>query len=140
MEFLTGTERKVDMGEEYNGWTNRETWLVGVHDFFDSDTIEETLQNTTENPERIGYEVIANDEALGGMERALTLYLADWMKDYHDQDIEEATENLNPYIKEFIADHKINWIEIAEHYGEQIKEALAVANLDSAMSKKKGSE
>lgn len=139
------------MGERYNGWTNRETWLVIVWDFFNYDQIREVLKDAVMESgdefmgrkslaDGIRYDVIANDEALGGMERALTLYLADWMKDYHDQDIEEATENLNPYIKEFIADHKINWIEIAEHYGEQIKEALAVANLDSAMSKKEGGE
>ena len=126
------------MAEEYNGWTNRETWLVGVWDFFDADTIKEALQNTTENPERIGYEVIANDEALGGIERALTLYLADWMEQEHDEFIEEATATLNPYIKDFIADQKINWLEIAGHYDEEIKEALSVANLDSAMSKQKG--
>ena len=113
------------MGEEYNGWTNRETWLVGVWDFFDADTIKEALQNTTENPERIGYEVIANDEALGGMERALTLYLADWMEQEHDEFIEEATATLDPYIKDFIADQKINWLEIAGHYDEEIKEALS---------------
>jgi predicted RNase H-like HicB family nuclease len=113
------------MAEEYNGWTNRETWLVGVWDFFDADTIKEALQNTTENPERIGYEVIANDEALGGMKRALTLYLADWMEQEHDEFIEEATATLDPYIKDFIADQKINWLEIAGHYDEEIKEALS---------------
>ena len=113
------------MGERYNGWTNRETWLVGVWDFFDADTIKEALQNTTENPDRIGYEMIANDDALGGMERALTLYLADWMEQEHDEFIEEATATLNPYIKDFIADQKINWLEIAGHYDEEIKEALS---------------
>jgi len=113
------------MGEEYNGWTNRETWLVGLWDFFDADTIKEALQNTTENPERIGYEVIANDEALGGMKRALTLYLADWMEQEHDEFIEEATATLDPYIKAFIADQKINWLERAGHYDEEIKEALS---------------
>ena len=139
------------MGERYNGWTNRETWLVEVWDFFDYYQIREVLKDAVMESgyEFMGrkslaydirYDVIANDEALGGMERALTLYLADWMKDYHDHCIEEATENLNPYIKDFIADHKINWVEIAEHYDEEIKEALAVANLDSAMSKKEGGE
>ena len=139
------------MGERYNGWTNRETWLVGVWDFFDYDQIREVLKDAVVESgdefmgrkslaDGIRYDVIANDEALGGMERALTLYLADWMKDYHDDFIEDATATLNPYIKDFIADHKINWLEIAGHYDEEIKEALSVANLDSAMSKKKGSE
>ena len=137
------------MGERYNGWTNRETWLVEVWDFFDYYQIREVLKDAVMESgyEFMGrkslaydirYDVIANDEALGGMERALTLYLADWMKDYHDDFIEDATATLNPYIKDFIADHKINWLEIAGHYDEEIKEALAVANLDNVMSKKEG--
>ena len=124
------------MAEEYNGWTNRETWLVGVHYFFDYDQIREVLKDAVVESgdefmgrkslaDGIRYDVIANDEALGGIERALTLYLADWMKDYHDDFIEEATATLNPYIKDLIADHKINWIEIAGHYDEEIKEALS---------------
>ena len=139
------------MGEEYNGWTNRETWLVGVWDFFHSDQIREVLKDAVMESgdefmgrkslaDGIRYDVIANDEALGGMERALTLYLADWMKDYHADYIDEGTRDIEAYIKDFIADHKINWLEIAGHYDEEIKEALAVANLDSVMSKKKGGE
>ena len=110
------------MCEQYNGWTNRETWLVGVHDFFDYEMIQEVITDMVTKPSTI--DVIAENESLGGPVRAYMLQLADWMKDYHDHCIEEATENINPYIKDFIADHKINWIEIAKHYDNEIKDAL----------------
>ena len=112
--------------EKYNGWTNRETWLVVAEDFFDHDQIVEMLRDTADDPERIGFEVIANDEALGGMERALTLYLTDWLEYEHDAFIDKATANLEPYVQAFMADHKVNWLEIAEHYDAEIREALGV--------------
>ena len=55
----------------------------------------------------------------------MTLHLADWMKDYHEDYIYEGTRDLDAYIRDLIADHKINWIEIAGHYDEEIKEALS---------------
>ena len=123
--------------EKYNGWTNRETWLVGVWDFFDYDEIREVLKDAmaesgdgfmgrTSLSDGRPYDVIANNQALGGMERALTLYLADWMQDYHDDYIYEATRDIEAYITDFIAIHKINWLEIAGHYDAEIKEALGV--------------
>ena len=113
----------------YNGWTNRETWLVGVWDFFDVDDIKEALQHTLENPERIGYEVIANNQELGGIKRALTLYLADWLEHEHEDTLYELMEfdKLNGYLQDHIntSISAINWLEIAEHYEDEIKEALA---------------
>ena len=107
------------MCEQYNGWTNRETWLVGVHDFFDYEMIQEVITDMVTKPPQ-GY----GQSSLGGPVRAYMLQLADWMCDYHFDYIEEATWNLNPYVRDFIAYQKINWLEIAEHYDNEIKDAL----------------
>lgn len=145
------------MGERYNGWTNRETWLVGVHSFFDDDQIWEVIQDRVDALEcagnvgrlppeskrlpwqkdlpfvrRLGYRkedkvyaVFALDDKLGGEARAMEFWLADWMRDYHEDFIDTATWNLDTYVTDFIADNEINWLEIAEHYDEQIAEALS---------------
>ena len=120
----------------YNGWTNRETWLVGVWDFFDYDEIREVLRDTVAD-NRIGFDVIASNPELGGIERALTLYLADWLEHEHSNVMDEWASSLNTiFVREsmngYLLDHlqgsieMINWLEIAEHYSDEIKEALGV--------------
>jgi len=113
--------------DTYNGWTNRETWLVGVWDFFDIEGIEEMLKDTVED-KRIGYEVIADNPELGGLERALTLYLADWLEREHEIILEDVlgSGHISPYLRDHLngSVDRINWLEIAEHYEEEIKVAL----------------
>ena len=46
------------------------------------------------------------------------------LKDFHDEYIELETEKLNIYVKDFIADHQINWHEIASHYDVEINNIL----------------
>ena len=68
------------MDTTYNGWTNRETWLVGVHDFFDYEEIKEVLKDTVAD-QRAGY---ADRPDTLNKEMALTLYLADWLEHEHE--------------------------------------------------------
>ena len=117
----------------YNGWTNRETWLVGVWDFFDYDEIKEVLRDTIAD-NRIGFDVIASNPELGGIERALTLYLADWLKQSHEDTLYERLNQISvdTVVDLYLMDHlngsieRINWLEIAGHYDEEIKEVLGV--------------
>ena len=104
----------------YNGWSNRETWLVEVHTFFDHEQVMEMIDESIK-------EFLNSDDPLKiNPTIELTLSniqyrLANKLKDYHDEYINLETEKLNIYIKDFIADHKINWYEIASHYDEEIK-------------------
>ena len=109
----------------YNGWTNRETWLVGVHDIIDYDQVKEALEEAVSYGH--AYAIIADDSGLSGEERALTLALSDWLKDYHESFLYDILdfEKINPYIKDFTNFGAINWLEIAEHYDQEIKEALS---------------
>jgi len=112
------------MCEKYNGWTNRETWLVGVHGFFDDEWIQEALRDAISNNslcQGYGYDAITRRQELGGVPRAWELWLADWMEQQMDDYLSDSDEIvLSPIVKDLMGDHKINWLEIAEHYREQI--------------------
>jgi hypothetical protein len=119
----------------YNGWTNRETWLVGVHDIIDYDQVKEALADAVgygaSGYERLGYrhydKYLEVRHSRSGEERALTLWLSDWLKDYHESFLYDILdfEKINPYIQDFTNFGAINWLEIAEHYDQEIKEALS---------------
>ena len=111
---------------DYNGWTNKETWLVRAHELFDSEQIKEFIEWHFNN-EASTHIAIANDLLHGGVERALTLDLADWMEEYHDELIEElGLLPSNSYVQDQLncSIGSINWVEIAEHYDQEIKEVL----------------
>ena len=116
------------MCEKYNGFTNRETWLVGVHGFFDDDRVEEALRDAMgrwEDIDRNWTTVIANDPELGGVPRAITLWLAGWMEIQMDDYLHECLgDNLPSIVTDLMGDHRINWLEIAEHYSEHIGDVL----------------
>ena len=103
---------------DYNGWTNKETWLVRVHELFDSEQIKEFLESHVNNG-RLDDHIIANNPQLGGVERALTLDLAEWIE-------ELGLLPSNSYVQDQLncAIGSINWLEIAEHYDQEIKEVL----------------
>jgi hypothetical protein len=102
--------------QEYNGWTNYETWVVslwmdndrGSHDYW-LEAARTVLENTTEATEYYTVE-----------ERA-RFYLSDILKQTHEDEL--------PEIKGFAADllnaamSEVNWYEIAEHLVEGVKEA-----------------
>jgi hypothetical protein len=74
-----------------NGWTNRQTWLVHLHEFFDQEFFDENMFETI-------------DEAEIGMHDAFV----EWL---HDE-----TRDLSPFLQDFITTEDIAWRELAEHY------------------------
>ena len=107
--------------ERYNGWTNRETWVVQVHDFFDYEHVRETLQDA-EIP-------VPESDSLGEslefgfqLRMAIMHWLAEWMEEQHDQFIED--QNLNSYVADLLGDHRIDWLQLASHYDEEILDKI----------------
>jgi exonuclease I len=74
--------------EKYNGWTNRETWLVNLHW---GETIEEVF-------EEIDLQT-----------------LADCIEDFVWERLDEELTS-NSIFRDFIDLHCVNWRELAEHY------------------------
>ena len=126
----------------YNGWTNRETWLVGVHDIIDYDQVKEPLEEAVSyghavakglplalcaSYAKVSSVLIYAIKDRIGEERALNLWLSDWLKDYHEDVLYDILdfEKINPYIRDFTNFGAIDWLEIAEHYDQEIKEALS---------------
>lgn len=84
-----------------NGWTNRQTWLVSLHDFFDQEFFDENRFETI-------------DEAEIGMHDAFMEWLHDEIRD------------LSPFLQDFISTDDIAWRELAEHYYENWLDNRAV--------------
>jgi hypothetical protein len=118
--------RKEDMmSEGYNGWTNRATWVINVHDFFNYEQIEEVLKEQI-IPEKI----INNHDAFPtmqsiGVHKLAELLLADWMQEYFNEVIEEyLVSNMAPFIRDLIDSNNIDWKQLASHYEELIGECI----------------
>ena len=113
----------------YNGWTNRATWLVGVWDFFDLDHVQQAIANIINGDAGTDSEINADIVKISGLERAITVALAKWLENDHDYTLDELMgfDKLNGYLQDHLNPSiwDINWLEIAEHYDEEIKEALA---------------
>ena len=113
----------------YNGWKNRETWLVNVHEFYDHEYVLEILESIAINfHTNSKFSVIAESEELGGRERALLLALAETLEEYFDDYIQDETWDLdkyNPMIRDLLttATNRIDWLAIAEGYSKEIHDA-----------------
>lgn len=96
----------------YNGWTNYETWLFNLWN--DGDTyIEERVQEIYNEAESSQY--FTKDE------RA-RLDVADWLKEYNDEMIDEMSLPDNGFIRDLInaAVGEIDWYDLAESYLENV--------------------
>jgi hypothetical protein len=114
----------------YNGWTNRATWLVDVWDFFNLDHVRQAIDNIINGDAGTDSEINADIVKISGLERAITVALAKWLENDHDYRLDEVI-GFKKLLDVYLQDHintslwAINWLEIAEHYDEEIKEALA---------------
>ena len=111
----------------YNGWKNRETWLVNVHEFYDHEYVLEILESIAINfHTNSKFAVIAQSEELGGRERALLLALADELEEHFDDWVSDHTEYKGNGWSSLMIDllrtakDRIDWLAIAEGYSEEI--------------------
>lgn len=74
---------------DYNGWKNRETWLVNVHGFFDGDYFEENKFRSVAEA-------------------------ADAMSDSFDEWFSDEIKSMHPFLQDIIGTNKIDWWELAE--------------------------
>jgi hypothetical protein len=109
----------------YNGWTNRETWLVGVWDFFDTDEVRQAITNIINGDAGTDSEINTDIVRISGLERAVTVALANWLENDHEDTLYllMGVDKLNGYLQDSINTgiSRINWIEIAEHYEEEVR-------------------
>lgn len=89
------------MSEKYNGWTNRETWLVNLY-------YGENLQDYVND-------LFKQDDSYESYE------IAECLEVWLDEVIGEDLENLPMFLKDFIVLSRINWKELAELYLSDLK-------------------
>lgn len=96
---------------KYNGWTNKETWLVNIHygDWINEDAPEVLPQLA----EGLGLGAVPRENTAG-----MVGHIADYYEDYVTElAIEEAGEFASPILNDFINDsfREVNWWELAQH-------------------------
>jgi ribonuclease HI len=87
--------KQWEFNMSYNGWKNRQTWLVNVH-------FGDYLQELVED----GYRVDA-----------------DFIKQVVDDHFQEQVKDLSMFVQDMIDDAGIDWDELAAHYPQDEEEA-----------------
>ena len=111
------------MSEEYNGWTNRETWVLNVWDYFPYETVKSVLE------EQIIPDKLNDRDSLDTLNTIATNLLANWMQDYFNEYVGEMLstdvvgESLG-FLRDLIGANHINWRELAESHDELIGELV----------------
>jgi len=97
--------------KKYNGWTNRETWLVNLY-FGEAfyDYIKERLEEggALEQFNRDDQEAIS---------KIATIY-----QDYVESYLEEELEKLSSFLSDYIDLNLIDWYDLAENVYSDLKE------------------
>ena len=92
----------------YNGWTNRETWLVNLYfgDVFNS-FIDEDLNEGSIDLEQSKEDIISE--------------IAERYDNFVTEQLEEEIEALSSFLHDFIDLGRIDWYDLAESIYEDIK-------------------
>ncbi|ALO79436.1 hypothetical protein HOBO_276 [Bacillus phage Hobo] len=96
----------------YNGWANRETWLVNVH--FGNELTSYIVEQATD-----GIIDITQDEG------TIRTDIERTCESYFDDMLEEELNGLGSFLSDYIDLSLIDWDEIAEHiYSDDIKNMI----------------
>jgi hypothetical protein len=116
--------------QEYNGWSNRETWAIQLHlsnNEGDYDLMRETAREILSEEHTPG--TFAFTSAVGAMAN----YIKEWTEEVFN-DVLYAHENgsTNEAGRSFVADvgswWRADFYEIAEHWIDEAREELASEN------------
>lgn len=105
--------------QDYNGWTNRETWATALHIDNDQALLEIALDYARQ-------EMDGHD----GGEEINPYFLGENLKNWIEEDL-LTLENIsgNHPLWLMLTDigslYRVNWRELAEHYLDQVKEEVS---------------
>jgi hypothetical protein len=103
--------------EEYNGWTNFETWCVNLWMSNDAGSDEHYRELAQEVYSEAEQETRADGSVLFTRNERATLTLADRLKDEFEEQQSELTGVTGVFADLLSAAmSEVNWHEIAEHY------------------------
>jgi hypothetical protein len=104
--------------EDYNGWTNRETWAFNLHFGYDEGLAETVNDVYTENLKRLIAE--QPDWDADWCAGAAMQYAGDAVEEWYDELRDEYAQNECPFevFFEIGSAWRINWREIASNFVE----------------------
>jgi len=100
----------------YNGWTNKETWLVAL--WIDNDGYAGGSLGVSEQADEIAEESMPADDDLL---HEVTGKLADWLEERITEDLGEHKGLLADIVGTALG--RVDWREIAEHYAQDAVDA-----------------
>jgi hypothetical protein len=107
--------------QEYNGWTNYETWCVNLwmsNDAGSDEFFRETAQDVYNEAEK---ETRKDGSTLFTREEVATRVLADRLKDEHEERQSELTGVVDVFADLLgAALSEVDWYSIAEHYIDDV--------------------
>lgn len=110
----------------YNGWTNYETWAVGMYldgNYTGEGTYHEVLRIVVDVVETPNYNANPDESFLGSPALSQRAQLADALKDYVQEatEVEDISGLLRDLLRAALGD--VNWRELAEAKLAEITEA-----------------
>jgi hypothetical protein len=115
--------------EEYNGWTNRETWAIQLHlsnNEGDYDLMRETAR------EILSEEHTPGTFAFTGAVGAMANYIKEWTEEVFNAVLYPEDGPAGELARSFVADvgswWRADFHEIAEHWIHEAREELASEN------------
>jgi hypothetical protein len=93
--------------EKYNGWTNRETWLVNLHY---SNIIDTNVNEFIYNEETEEHRQVTRAE------------IATYIEELFDILIEEQWDQIPSFFQDMIDLSLIDWYDLAEQYIDEVVE------------------
>jgi hypothetical protein len=90
--------------EKYNGWTNRETWLVNL---YFGHIIDNNVQEYMYNTDTEEHRQVTQSE------------LASYIEELFDCIIEDEYEKIHSFLKDMIDFSLIDWMDLAEQHIEE---------------------
>lgn len=100
------------MCNEYNGWTNRETWATALHINNDEGLYNQAREMASEYAKQ-------RDEASIANESWLFAQYCDQIENFIDDLFDENWDNLKAMRNDIGSLYRVNWREIAESFVEE---------------------
>jgi hypothetical protein len=100
------------MCQEYNGWTNRETWAVALHINNDQGLYNQVREMANEYTTQRENASIANESWLFAQ-------YCDQIENFIDDLFDEQWESLKAMRNDIGSLYRVNWREIAESFVEE---------------------
>ena len=100
------------MNQEYNGWTNRETWATALHINNDEGLYNQVREMASEYTKQ-------RDEASIANESWLFAQYCNQIENFIDDLFDENWDNLKAMRNDIGSLYRVNWREIAESFVEE---------------------